>query len=124
MSSDDRDSDTWVGKARLLTVFAAGPVCALTMQSLAYAEVPWACKTGRLALVHVIPAVFVVLTLIITAMAWSSWSRSGRHGQADGGTAADRTRFIALAGLLLSVGSLLVIVVMWIPLFVFDPCAR
>jgi hypothetical protein len=119
MSSDGGGS-----KAGLAFAFIAGPVFVLAMQSLAYAQVPWACTRGRLGIVHLVPAIFVVLTLLAIGSAWTAWSRAGRHGQAEGDTVPDRTRFVALSGLLMSVASLVVIVAMWIPLFVFDPCAR
>jgi hypothetical protein len=119
MSSDSRGS-----KARLAVAFIGGPTLALGMQALAYAEVPWACTTGRMAWVHLVPAIFVALTLVVVATAWTSWSRVGRHGEAEGDNIPDRTRFVALSALLLSLGSLLVILAMWIPLFLFDPCAR
>ena len=111
-------------KARLAFAFVAGPVFALLMQSLAYAEVPWACARGRIGVVHVIPILFVILTTLAAVSAYAEWSRAGRHGQADANSVADRTRFIALGGLLLSVASLVFIVAMWVPLFVFDPCVR
>jgi hypothetical protein len=117
-------SDTPRSKARLAFAFLAGPVLALGMQALAYAEVPWACTTGRIAWVHLVPAIFVILTLVVVGTAWTSWSRVGRHGRAAGDNVPDRTRFIALSGLLLSLGSLLIILAMWVPLFLFDPCAR
>jgi hypothetical protein len=119
MSSDGR-----LAKARLAFAFVAGPLFALAMQSLAYAEVPWACTRGRSALVHLVPAIFVALTLLAVLSAYSAWSRAGRHGQADADTVDDRTRFLGLGGLILSMASLVLIVAMWIPLFVFDPCVR
>jgi hypothetical protein len=119
MSSDGR-----LAKARLAFAFIAGPVFALAMQSLAYAEVPWACTRGRPALVHLVPAIFVALTLLAVVTGYSAWSRADRHGQTDADTVEDRTRFLGLGGLMLSLASLVLILAMWIPLFVFDPCVR
>jgi hypothetical protein len=119
MSSDGR-----LAKARLAFAFIAGPLFALAMQSLAYAEVPWACARGRLGVLHLVPAIFVALTLVAVLIAYSAWSRAGRHGQADADTVDDRTRFLSLGGLTLSLASLVLIIAMWIPLFVFDPCVR
>ena len=119
MSSDGR-----VSKGLLAFAFVAGPVFALAMQALTYAEVPWACTRGRLGPVHIIPALFVVLTVLAAIAGYSAWSRAGRRGQADADTVDDRTRFLGLGGLILSLASLLFIVAMWVPLFVFDPCTR
>jgi hypothetical protein len=119
MSSDGR-----LSKARLAFAFIAGPVFALAMQSLAYADVPWACTRGRSVLVHLIPAIFLALTLLAVVTAYAAWSRAGRHGRADADTVEDRTRFLGLGGLILSAASLVLILAMWIPLFVFDPCVR
>jgi len=117
-------SERWTSRLRLGIAFVAGPVLALLMQSLAYSEVPWACTTGKRAVMHVIPAVFVLLTLVAIVASYSAWSGTGHDGRMDAATVRERTRFLGLCGLTLSLASLVLIVAMWVPLFVFDPCVR
>jgi len=117
-------SERWTSRLALGLAFVAGPVLALIMQSLAYSEVPWACTTGKHVVMHVIPAVFVLIILVVIVASYSAWSRTGPDRHMDANTVRDRTRFLGLCGLTLSVASLALIVAMWVPLFVFDPCVR
>ena len=117
-------SDTKVHKATLAFVFGTGPVLALAMQSLLYADVPWACRGGSLIGLHVIAAVFTALVAITVVAALRLWKSTGRGVRSAANTVNDRARFVALSGLALSLASLLLILAMWVPVFVFDPCVR
>lgn len=117
-------SDTKLHKATLAFVFGTGPLLALAMQSLLYADVPWACRGGSMIALHVIAAVFTALVAITVVAALRLWKSTGRGVRSVENTVDDRARFVALSGIALSLASLLLIVAMWVPVFVFDPCVR
>jgi uncharacterized membrane protein YidH (DUF202 family) len=117
-------SDSVGHRWRLSLALLAGPLLALVFQALAYADVPWACNGGSATALHVLAAIFVVVTIAVLVDAFAMWRRSGRGAETDRATAADRSRFLALTGMLVSGASLLLVIAMWVPVFVFDPCAR
>lgn len=117
-------SDTKLHKATLAFVFATGPLLALAMQSLLYADVPWACRGGSMIALHFIAGVFTALVAITVVAALRLWKSTGRGVRSVENTVDDRARFVALSGIALSLASLLLIVAMWVPVFVFDPCVR
>lgn len=100
----------------------AGPVSMLWMQSAAFSGVPWGCWKQRTEMLHLIPAAFLVVALAALGIAVRDWRRVGGGSEADGATVADRTRFIAICGIVASAFSAMVIVGMWIPLFTMNPC--
>lgn len=107
-----------------MLALTAAPVLALVMQSLAYADVPWACKGGSIAALHAVGAVFTILAMFAVADAYALWKGSGRGVHTEDASAQDRSRFAALVGLCVSLPSVLLIVAMWVAVFVFDPCVR
>ena len=125
-SSDERLTrfDRWTGILGLLFGALSGPVFMLVMQATAYAGVQWACGHRNIIPVHVVPATFSLLTSVALWMSWRDWGAVGRTARAELGTTIDRTRFVALSGVILSGFSLVLILWMWVPLIVFDPCQR
>lgn len=117
-------SDSARHKGRLAIAVLAGPALALVFQSLAYADVPWACRGGSIVVLHAMAGAFVIATILVLVDAFRIWTQSGRGTAIDRATVSDRSRFLALTGLLLSAASLLLVVAMWVPLFLFDPCVR
>src|SRR5688572_27266433 len=111
-------SDTARYKFRLALAFLAGPVLALVFQALAYADVPWACNGGSTTALHVIAVIFVVVTVAVLIDALTMWVRSGRGTETGRATAVERSRFLALTGVLVSGASLLLVIAMWAPVFV------
>lgn len=111
-------------KVRLALLFAGGPVLALATQSLTLAGVPWACVTGNRGVLHLLPGVFGAAAVGLTVLAYASWSRARQQG--DGASSHDTAgaRFLALGAVTLSAASVVLILAMWVPLFVFDPCVR
>jgi hypothetical protein len=116
--------DRWPGIAGLAYGLVGAPTCALIMQAVAYNGVHWACGHNNIILVHLVPVVFVLFAVVGVWLAWRDWNLVGRLSRADGPTVADRTRFIALSGLILSSFSVVLILAMWLPLVIFDPCQR
>jgi nitrate/nitrite transporter NarK len=116
--------DRWPGIAGLVYGFIGAPLSALYMQVVAYAGVQWSCGHRNPITVHVIPVIFLLLGSIAIWLSWRDWTAVGRITRADGGTASDRTRFIALSGLILSAFGVALMLVLWLPMFVFNPCQR
>jgi hypothetical protein len=116
--------DRWTGITGLAYGFVAGPLSALYAQLIAYAGVQWACGHRNPITPHIVPVVFLLLGLIAIWVSWRDWSSVGRIARAEGETIGDRTRFLALCGLILSTFSVVLILAMWVPMIVFNPCQR
>lgn len=116
--------DRWPGILGLAYGLVGAPISALLMQVSAYAGVQWACGHRTVAVVHIIPAIFISLAAGAAWISWRDWTTVGRIGRAENATVTDRTRFVALAGIILSLYSIVIILAMWLPLVIFDPCQR
>ena len=116
--------DRWPGILGLAYGLIGAPLSALIMQVVAYASVQWACGHNNPILVHLVPIIFLLLAAIAVWLSWRDWSAVGRISRAEGETVSDRTRFVALSGLILSCFGATLILAMWLPLIVFDPCQR
>src|SRR4051812_15822505 len=111
-----------IGLLRLTYGVLAGPLFVLWSQLFEYQGVNWACGDGRLSAVHFIPLAFLVLTLAGLLIAYQDWVATGAGTSAQHASLADRTRFVALCGIILSAYSAVIIAWMWVPLFIFTPC--
>jgi hypothetical protein len=116
--------DRWPGILGLIYGAIAGPLAALYMQVVAYAGVQWACGHRDPITVHVIPVVFILPGVIAVWLSWRDWNAVGRITRAEGATVSDRTRFLALSGLMLSSFSVVLMLALWLPMIVFNPCQR
>jgi hypothetical protein len=116
--------DRWPGIAGLVYGFAGAPLSALYMQATAYAGVQWACGHRNPVTVHVVPVIFLLLAIGAVWLSWRDWNVVGRATRAEGVTVRERTRFIALSGLILSAFGTMLILAMWLPMLVYDPCQR
>jgi hypothetical protein len=116
--------DRWPGIAGLAYGFVGAPLCALYMQLTAYAGVQWACGHRNPVTVHIIPVIFLLLAVIALWISWRDWSAVGRITRAEGATVSERTRFLALGGLILSAYGVVLILAMWIPMIIYNPCQR
>jgi hypothetical protein len=116
--------DRWTGIFGLLYGTIGAPLSALYMQLSAYAGVQWSCGHHNPITVHVIPVTFLLLAVIALWLSWRDWSAVGREIRAEGATITERTRFVALAGVILSAFSTVLILALWLPMIVFNPCQR
>jgi hypothetical protein len=102
------------------------PMLALAEQSIVYALSTPACQTQREAWLHGVPLLFVALTLLLTAMAWTEARRQQRllpNTTSDADGAQVRHLLFARLGVASAALSSLVIVAMWIPQWVLSACA-
>lgn len=110
------------GEWTLWAGILAGPIAFATDFVVSYALVQHSCSTGRSRLLHTSTLVALLVTLGGLAAAWRSLRAVPAHARDDGGSIFDRSRFMALGGIALSIAFTLVIVAIAIPRFVLSPC--
>ena len=95
----------------LMFAFVVGPMAALTHLMVSYALVPSSCEQQSKTLLHSSSLAFFLLALI---GAWIGWRE--RH------SGNERARWLAMAVMLLALGSALVIVALEIPNVILRSC--
>lgn len=100
------------------------PIAWVLHQQSCYLLVYWACESRQMFVFHLITLVLLLLAGGGTYLAWRCWHGSGPEWADEGGSVADRSRFMALSGLLMSGLFTLVILAQWIPTLMVDPCVR
>lgn len=109
-----RPRDRWLTYA-----FLAGPLAALAQLMVMDTLVPTACERGSRALLHGCTAVFLVMAASGALVA----SRSvAEFRDAGGDLSRERSRWLAVAALALSIGSMLVIVALELPNVILRNC--
>jgi hypothetical protein len=108
-----RDSALWFG-------VLAGPVAWAARFTASYALVGPACATGAWWPLPLLTAAGVLVTAVAGLVAWRAW-RS--FPDADGGAVFGRRRFMAFAGVSLSVLFIIVTLAESLPMLWIGPCA-
>lgn len=103
----------WIG-------LLAAPFAAALLLSVGYALVPWACRAGLGAALHV-PAVFALALAAFGA--WKGWRAWRAESAPDRDRIDERRRFLAVAAVFLSVYFLAVILALEVPNLMLEPCA-
>jgi len=98
-----------------------GPLAWGTDQIVTYALVQHTCSTGHHYVLHVMTAVFFVVAIAGALMSWRQYSQF-RAGNDEGGSPFDRSHFLALLGVLSSLGFAVVIVANAVPRWILSPC--
>jgi hypothetical protein len=112
--STRRSRDLWAG-------ILAGPFAfALNLQSN-YMLVDFACETGARSILHVVPAVSLLLVAGGALLAWVSYRELTIVGPTD---AIVNGQFLALFGLLSNGLFVLLLAAQWIPTLLLHPCQR
>jgi hypothetical protein len=103
-----------------------GPLAGFLNEQIEYVLVAWSCGKWdpmTRVLLHLVPIVLIALC------AWAAWiSWAARTEPIDAGdeheTDADRSRrgFMSNMGVGLSLGGILVLIAMWLPVFYLNPC--
>lgn len=114
----------WPGLLSLSLGVLLGPVIALTNQELIYAANMWACGHGYRGTLHLIPLLCLAVTIGTGITAYRDWRASGGGVEEEEATVASRTRFLAIAGMGISIFSSLVVIAQWVAILVFGPCVR
>jgi len=114
----------WPGLLSLTVGLLLGPVAALINQELMYAVNTWACGHQMPTVVHIVPALCLIVAGGAGLMAWRDWRAVGGGVEDEQATVDTRSRFVALLGMSTSAFSSVVILAMWAAAFVFGPCMR
>lgn len=99
-------------------------VSVLAAQGIMYMSLPWACARQHRLPLHV-PAVVSLLVIAwcgVTAL--GDWRRAGGNTGTENDTVLGRSRFLALLGIASALFAALIQLVMWLPIFIIDPCMR
>jgi hypothetical protein len=102
--------------------FLIAPFAFLLNLQASYMLVPWACSTGRSFWLHAASAGTLLFALLGAFIALRNWQKAGRGWRSEGGSAAARSRFMAIMGLMMSGLFSLIILAQWIADFIIDPC--
>ena len=107
-----------------VSAMLAGPVLFLLAISVKYAAVPAACRDGSAARLHVAGALLLAAVAALAFVCHRAWRRSEDAGRADpmADGAPERRRVVVLVGLMLSMLFAVGVVLLWLPVFLLDPC--
>jgi hypothetical protein len=123
MTVDPRTEIPDAGEVRALWAgLLLPPIAFLIDLEAAYALVPAACSSRNGLPVHLVHLVCLALALFGGITAWRWWKLQGAIWPGVEGTPLARSRFMAGLGVLVGGFFVLVILAMWIPSFVLDPC--
>jgi TRAP-type C4-dicarboxylate transport system permease small subunit len=101
-----------------------GPMVAtLAALEAAYALVGPACRRETTLFVHLVPALMLVATILMTMGAVRLWRGHGRAWETDATGVDSRTRFLAIMGMMSGATGALIIVAQWLAIFFHYPCA-
>lgn len=98
-----------------------GPLIWSADQWISYSLVAHACSTGHFYLLKLITAISFVIAMSGALVATLNLART-REASTEGGSVADRSRFMAILGIAASLGWATLIVAMGIPRFILSPC--
>jgi hypothetical protein len=109
------DLGLWAG-------IAFGPLAWAADEQLSYALTYHACSTGAVWQLHLISVVTLLVALSGAVIAWNCLQALPQSSNDEGGETADRSHFMAIAGMVLSLSFSVLIVAAAIPRFVLSPC--
>lgn len=109
------------GMLALWAGWLLGPLAWAVHLQGSYLLVARVCHTGDTWLLHLLTLLTLALAGAGALIAWRQWQRIGRQWP-NGGGVATRSRFLAVAGMLLSGLSGLIILAEGIPNFVLGAC--
>jgi hypothetical protein len=107
----------WAG---LLTA----PLAFLLHLQINYSLVTQLCQSAHKLAMHLVTLAFLLVSAGGGLIAWSNWKAVGQKWPGEAGSVAERSRFMSVVGLLISVLVIFGLIAQWIPQFIFDPCQR
>ena len=102
----------------------AAPIAFLLNLQLSYMLVPRACTTGHHVILHLVPLGAILLAASAGVCAWRNWQRTAQVRSSQAAGVLQRSRFMAVLGLLTSGLFILVMVAQWLPNLLLSPCPR
>ena len=112
------------GKVWLWIGVLTAPLAFLLHLEVNYALVTQLCQSTHKLSMHLVTLLFLLIAAVGGFIAWRNWEASGRRWPGDAGSVLERSRFMAVVGLLISILIVLGLIAQWIPQFIFDPCQR
>jgi uncharacterized membrane protein YidH (DUF202 family) len=110
---------TWLWAGILIA-----PLAFLIHLSINYALVTQLCQSTHKISMHLVTVLFLLIAAGGGFIAWLNWVEVGRKWPGEGGGVTERSRFMSVVGLMVSVLVILGLIAQWIPQFIFDPCQR
>jgi hypothetical protein len=101
----------------------AGPIAWTIDLLVQYSLAQWSCTTEHRFVLQLVSLGALVVTAAGAAAAWRGLQQTPRDAPTEGGRPIDRSRFMALLGLLTSLLFAIVIVAALIPVWVLDACS-
>jgi hypothetical protein len=112
------------GKVWLWVGVLIAPLAFLLHLQVNYALVTQLCQSTHKLSMHLVTLLFLLIAAGGGFIAWRNWEASGRKWPGEAGSVLERSRFMAVVGLLISMLVILALIAQWIPQFIFDPCQR
>jgi hypothetical protein len=112
------------GIARLWAGILTAPLAFLLHLEINYALVTQLCQSKHKISMHLVTLLFLLIAAGGGFIAWLNWREAGRKWPGEGGSVTERSRFMSVVGLLISVLVILGLIAQWVPQFIFDPCQR
>jgi hypothetical protein len=106
----------------LWTVVLAGPTVWLCSFEANFALAPWACTFQSKAALYLVSFAALALCAASLVWAWRLWRQLGAEWNAEGGGAVPRGRAMAISGVVLSGGFLIVVLAQAIPELMLESC--
>jgi hypothetical protein len=122
--SSDRDRFHPEGHLTLWAGVLLAPLAWFLHQQVSYLLVYAACESGSLVGFSVWSVIMLLLVGGSGFVAWRAWDHAGRGWGETGDRDLDRTRFLALLGLMGCGLFSVLIAAQWIPTLLVGPCTR
>lgn len=100
------------------------PLAFLTHLEINYALVTQLCQSTHKFTLPLVTILFLLISAGGGLIAWRNWKAAGHKWPVDAGSVMERSRFMAVVGLLISALVILALIWQLIPQFYFDPCQR
>ena len=108
-------SEPWVG-------LLAGPLVFLINLQVNFSIVSWVCSTRNYLPIHFAHVVSILIVAWAGLLSHRAYVRAGRGVPGEAGDINDRERFISMAGMLLSLFSIVSLIAHWMPNVILGPC--
>lgn len=117
-----------VSKRRRSQALAAGiflaPIAWTLQLQINYSLTESFCQNGQQWMLHLVSLACLLLAAMGAAIAWMTWNRLTSGSTLEGDARDNGRRFVALAGLVMSLFFLLVIIAMDLPVWWVGACQR
>ena len=120
----EKDLNQPVGQLLLWTGFLLPPVAWSVCMEAMYLFSDYGCANNDFIFNHIVTAVFLLLSLMGWAVAWSNWQNSGALWPNGSSGALPRSRFMSALGLLTGPLFSALIFAQWLPTAVGVPCGK